>query len=98
MSNDYILSAIQEYVSECLEEPGWGMSRDWFKQVSYSRWAADEIITNIRELKHMPPILVVEDFIRKMDNFSCRNRKTRIMFSVARDMAENIRDFLIAMK
>ena len=98
MDNDYILSVIQEYADEHLKEPGFGMSRDWFKRVSYSRWAADEIIKNIRESRHIPPILVVKDFIRKMDNFSSRNRKTRIIFSVAHDMAEDILDVLIAMK
>lgn len=98
MGNDYILSVIQEYVDERLKEPGWGMSRDWFKQISYSRWAADEIIKNIRESRYTPPIQVVEDFIRKMDDFSCKNSKTSIIFSVAHDMGENILDFLIAMK
>lgn len=98
MDDNYILSVIQEYVDECLKEPGLGMSRDWFKRVSYRRWAADEIIKDIRESGDMPPILVVENFIRKMKNFSCRNHKTSIIFSVAQEMAEGILDLLIAMK
>ncbi|WP_297183047.1 hypothetical protein [uncultured Phocaeicola sp.] len=98
MDNDYILSVIREYADECLKEPVWHISRDWFKQISYSRWAVDEILKRIEESKFTPPIMVVEDFIRKMDDFSCKNKKTSIIFSVAHDMAENILDVLIAMK
>lgn len=98
MSNDYILSVIRECADEYLKEPGWRMSKEWFKQVSYSRWAVGEILKSIEESRFTPPIMVVEDFIRKMDDFSCRNKKTSIIFSVAHDMAENILDVLIAMK
>lgn len=98
MSNDHILSAIREYVDECMREPKWRMSKEWFRQVSYSRWAVGEIMKSIEESRFTPPIMVVEDFIRKMDDFSCRNKKTSIIFSVAHDMAENILDVLIAMK
>ena len=49
MSNDYILSVIREYADEYLKEPGWRMSKEWFKQVSYSRWAVGEILKSIEE-------------------------------------------------
>lgn len=97
MSNHYILSVIQEYADEHLKEPAWRMKKGWFEHTSYNRWAVDEIIKNIRESK-MPPILAVENFIRKMDDFSRQNPKTKIIFSAARDMAENILDILTAMK
>lgn len=98
MSNDYILSVIRGYADEYLKEPRRRMLKDWFKQVSYSRWAVDEILKRIEKNGSTPPVLIVEDFIRKMDVFSCRNRRAGIIFSVAHDMAENILDVLIATK
>ncbi len=98
MNNDRVLSVIQEYADECLKGPSWRMSKARFKQVSYSRWAIDEIVKSIEASRSVPPVVVVEKFIRKMDDFSCRNDKTSIIFSVAHDMAENILDILIAMK
>ncbi len=98
MSNDYILSVIRGYADEYLKEPRWRISKDWFKQISYSRWAVDEILKRIEKNGSTPPVLIVEDFIREMDVFSCRNRRAGIIFSVAHDMAENILDVLIATK
>lgn len=98
MGNDYILSVIREFADECLKEPQYRLSRGCFEQRSYQRWAVDEILKNIEESKFTPPVLVVEDFIRKMDDFSCKNKKAGIIFSVARDVAIDILDVLIAMK
>lgn len=99
MGNDYILSVIREYADAYLrKEPTWRMQRGWFEMRSYGRWAVDEILRNLEMSKESPPIQVVEAFVRKMDDFSCRNRKASIIFSIAHDMAENILDVLIGMK
>lgn len=98
MNNDYILSVIREYADECLKEPRYRLPRGCFEQRSYQKWAVDEILKSIERSKFIPPIMVVENFIRKMDDFSCRNKKTSFIFSVAHDMAEDILDVLIAMK
>ena len=98
MNRDDILSVIRDYADRYLEEPSCRLTKNWFKQKSYSRWAVNELIRSIKESKTVPPILVVEDFIRKMDAFSVRNTKASFMFSVAHDVAENILDILIDIK
>lgn len=97
MNNDYILSAIREYADEYLKEPAWRLPKDWFKHISYSRWAVEEILKSIENSKITSPITVVENFIRKMDDFSCSNQETSIIFSVAHDLAVDILDVLIAL-
>lgn len=98
MDNNYILSVIQKYADEYLKEPKCGLPRSCFEQRSYQMWAVDEILKSIGESKSVSPIAVVEDFVRKMDKFSCSNRKNSVIFSVAHDVAINILDMLLVMK
>lgn len=98
MDHEYIRFVIREYADECLKEPAWRLSREGFKRFSYSRWAVDEILKSMEDSKFTPPVIVVKDFIRKMDEFSHRNNRTNMIFSVAHDMAENVLDVLIAME
>lgn len=98
MNKDYILSVIKDYADEYLKVPQRRLSRGDFEQRSYQRWAVDEILRAIEKSNSAPPIVAVEDFIRKMDEFSCKNHRTSIIFSVAYDVATDILDLLIAMK
>lgn len=98
MNNDYILSVIREYAAEYLKEPCLRLPKGLFERRAYQRWAVDEILRSIDNSKHVSPIVVVEDFIRKTDTFSHRNSKANLIFSVARDVAADILDILLAMK
>lgn len=64
-------------------------------QESYSKWAAREILVRLIKEKETPPLVVIEQFRDKMDEYSCRNLNTSYMFSVAKDTAEWIIDLLI---
>ena len=72
---------------------------DWphsnFKQLSYSRWAAKEVLKYVKEHDSIPPIVAIEEFIRKMDKYSCMNSNSSYMFSVAHDIAEDILDLFL---
>lgn len=98
MNNDYILSVIREYAAEYLKEPRRRLPKGLFERRSYQKWAVDEILRSIDNSKHVSPIVVVEDFIRKMEAFSHKNSKANLIFSVARDVAADILDMLLAMK
>lgn len=98
MSNDYILSVIQGYADKCLREPQRWLPREYFEQRSYQKWAVNEILKSIKDSEVIPPVMVVENFIRKMDDFSCKNQKTSIIFSTAHDIAEDILDVLLAVR
>jgi hypothetical protein len=65
------------------------------KQESYSRWAAREILILLEKNCDEPPLTVVEQFRDRMDRYSCVNIETSYKFSVAKDTAEWIIDWLI---
>ena len=88
---------IQDYMLD-LREPRNLHQRSQFKQSSYSIWAANEIMKYVKEHKSMPTIDAIEDFIRKMDEYSCMNPDSSFIFSVAHDIAEDILDIFLAME
>lgn len=57
-----------------------------FKQRSYSRWTADEILKSLYDNHFIPPLVVVEKFRDKMKHYSQFN----IIFSIAYDTAQDI--------
>lgn len=67
-----------------------------FEQLSYSRFAASELIDCLKKEASTPPLLVIENFQNKMDSYSHLNEKGGAMFSVARDVAGGIIDELIS--
>ena len=52
-----------------------------FKQRSYSKWTADEILRTLYENHFAPPLVVIEHFRDKMKHYSQFN----IIFSIAYD-------------
>ncbi|MDR1753441.1 MAG: hypothetical protein LBR74_00850 [Eubacterium sp.] len=94
---------IQEYLDECLFEPGLNWPKYYFIKISYSRWAAYEIITRVLEQELIPPIKVfeqevkspikiIEEFISEMDRFSeiTDNDGSQIIFLIASNAAKDI--------
>ncbi len=90
-----ILENLRKNRDRCYRRPKWGMPKGYFDQLSYHNWAVEEIIQEI-EKSDMPPMLVVEEFINKMDDYSCNNRKNSRMFSIAKDAGEWVLDVLIS--
>lgn len=97
MDKDYILSAIQEYADECLKEPRGHLKKDRFERRSYQKWAVKEILRSIREYDSDKPVMIVEDFIHRMDCFTRRSRNAGAIFSSAKDIATDILEVLEAM-
>lgn len=100
MDKSYILSVIRDFADERLRFEGsnWHWARNYLQSQSYQRWAVQEIMKQIEISEDAPPIRVVEDFIHKMECFTYKKGESAIIFSIARDMAEDILDVLIAMK
>lgn len=88
------IAVITGYIVK-LREPvsNWRSSK--FKQSSYAKWAAKEVLRYVKEHDSVPPIMAIEEFIRKMDKYSCMNTKSSYMFSVAHDIAEDILDLFL---
>lgn len=69
-----------------------------FKQTSYSKWAFDECLAYVIKRRSINPVAALSEFINKMVDYSKCNSKTKDMFSIAINVAYNMRDVFIAMK
>jgi hypothetical protein len=94
-----VVSAIEEYMFD-LFEPGRNWPKYEFRKRSYGRWAAEEILKSIQHHTDIPPMQIVEEFVRRTDEFSGiehDERNDSFIFSVAHDVATDILDILRAM-
>lgn len=90
-SREIALSIIYDYLVD-LEKPcrhRYSVGR--FEWLSYSRWAADELIFRIID-STSHPICILEDFICEMYRYSKIGGKYHYIFSIAQDVADNILD------
>ncbi len=100
---DVAVSIIQEYMEECLFEPGYNWPDEEFKTRCYERWTANELLDRMStESMRLPefisaqplktPYHIIEEFIEEMDYHarSTDNRDHHFMFSVVRDTAIDI--------
>ncbi len=94
MEHEKAISIIESYERRYLFEPANNWPKYWFKQRSYCRWAAEELIDYIRNNPSTPVIILVEKFINRMDLYSTKNQKNSWIFAIARDEAQNIYDIL----
>lgn len=88
MSNDMAVQALIEFLYET-EEPQLGWPEDEFAEVSFSRWAAGELITAIMDHPMVSAEDTIEEFAIKMLAFSCAEQGTRAgrIFSIASKFA-----------
>ena len=86
------IAELEYYMDTYLFPPGTNWPEYYFKERSYSRWAASEILQRLKEGGNLTPIEIVEEFIDEMDDFSCLNdrRESKLIFSIARDAGKDI--------
>ena len=65
-----------------------------YEQRCHALWAANDIFRAVRQHRSVPAAVVVENYADKMNRFSTMHSKTSFMFSVAKDIAEDILDRL----
>lgn len=97
--NGRVISVIEEYMFD-LFEPGRNWPKYESRKRSYGRWAAEEILKSVQLHLDISPIQVVEEFVRRTDEFSGiehDDRNDSFIFSVAHDVATDILDILRAM-
>lgn len=75
----------------------WPRGESYFIQASYSKWAVIELLVCIQNDDKTPPIIIAEEFVRKMDDYSCVNSKNSLIFSIAKDAAMDVLDLLLGM-
>lgn len=95
-------SLIREYVDIRLsnQDDKWFRRGHGFSLISYSKWAADELLVRIMEesfrLEPRTSVEIVEDFIDEMDVFIELSSTERpdLIFTIAKEIAEHILYFL----
>lgn len=65
-----------------------------FAQDSYCKTTYLELIDLLKKNKDMPPIVLIEDYVKKMEKYSCANEFSSFMFAVSHDVAEYVLDEL----
>ncbi|MBQ8135454.1 MAG: hypothetical protein IJ192_13800 [Clostridia bacterium] len=66
-----------------------------FISYSYMRWAAMELLTELCIYEDIPPLIVLENFRDKMNEYAKLNVKTTFIFSVGSKTAEYFINLLI---
>ncbi len=96
MSNETI-SKINSYIDTYLFEPQNTWPNIYFEERSYSRWAANEIIYLLLEQENIRPIELISRFAFLMGRYSDKssNHKSQWIFSIAKDIAEDIQGLLL---
>ena len=96
MYKDEVL-LIQNYISK-LHDPDRELKKSCFKQLSYSKWAANEVLNFVKNRPRTPPVFSVETFASMMDEYACMNQGTSYIFSIAYDIAMDILDMLLEVR
>ena len=96
-----VTSAIEDYIYD-LTDPQRNWPEYYFRQVSFSRFAAGEILKLVKEAStFQESIDAVADFSIKMKSFAIMdhdNKNDAQIFSLAYEVATDILDILNAMK
>ena len=96
VASEHAIRVVKDYILELNEISTWQGYN--FERGSYSKWFAMELLKSLKAQPSMPPLIVIENFRDSMDNYSCLSKEEnfRIIFSIARDVTENIIDYLLS--
>ena len=94
--NEVAIYKIMSYIENNLFEPGYLWDKHVFKERSYSRWAAYEILEQLMDNPFSSPDTIIEEFIIKTALYSCVNEDSEAsrIFIIARDTAEEILELI----
>ena len=82
-----IIADIQQYIRDLDKRQIYDYRSLAFEQRSYSQFAADELLRLLENDNSTPPIMIIEDFVAKMDKYACMSTSNSFIFSVAYDTA-----------
>lgn len=94
MNNNYITERIRSLKS-CMRIPYKRINDKHFVRNSYFNAAVNLLLKMIDESKISPAAIIAEDFIKKMDEYSCESRNNSNIFSIAKDAGEWVLDNII---
>lgn len=84
------------YINEYYCPPPFTWHEQLFEEMTYSRWAAGEILDRIMDRPIDPPEDVVSDFLLRVSLYSqvAKTPAQQRIFSIAEDTAEDILQFI----
>lgn len=90
--NQLEITMILEYIEEHLPELENTFDKDKFKDRSYSRWVAYEIVQRLSDFPFDPPEVIIENFIIELLGYShtCTNDQADEMFKTMISAADDI--------
>lgn len=93
---EFVIRGIEYYIHRFCPRPAPVWPKKYFLYRSYVRWAADEAIDYVLVHKYISPMIALEEFLKKLDNFSCSGKDVdvRYIFSIAYDTVQDIIDFI----
>ena len=89
-ANEMAIQVVQKYIERLERQHIHPWLSSEFAQRSYAISAANDILDELRNNDSTPPLVVIEEYREKMDEYSCLNSFGSFMFSVAYDIAEDI--------
>lgn len=98
-SDQRMINVIVEYIDN-LPEPTSSWPPGYFREASYEKTAANEILATVLAHPEWTVIRSVEEFKDMVSNFSLKAthyEEVTYMFEVAMEVASNISDILMAM-
>ena len=108
MNEAYVIRTIQDYADKYLADPDTKCSKDELKQLSYSRWAVDEIINRIVEeadklpayitgIELVPHTEILRDFIYEMDYYLSisETKESKLIFLTAKCIGVEVLDLFL---
>ena len=86
---------LMAYIEDYYCQPPFVWHERLFEEMSYSRWAALEIVERLMDRPLDPPEVVVEDFLLRVMLYSqvAKTPTQQRIFSIAEDTAEDILQF-----
>lgn len=95
-ANETVIDIVKDY-GEYLEDRFTSLSLEYtLEQMSYSRWTVNELLYQLNQYSSIPPLLVMENLRDKLYKFSCINKRTSSIFTIAYRTVDDAIDLVIS--
>ena len=95
MMTDNAVAVIEDYISTYLFPPMKNWPEYYFKERTYARWIANDILEAIKAQPWIPPVDIVEEFYDKVDEYASLGALDDRIFAMARETVEEIGCLLV---
>lgn len=98
--HEQVILIIEDYIFD-ITEPQRSWDKHWFKEVSYQRWAGNELLNRVREKPEQDPVAIISDFAIKARNFAIKDHSDkgdRQIFDIAYEMATDLLEIMRDLK